>query len=392
MALIIFWNGLYHAKRKQWNLVARCIRAHFGRKKLWKRNVKFAVIRPTGWHGESGRANWGGHVTVDFRTQAHVHVSTHHVYRTEAAYGEDEGRDEAACLVLNYLIHHGYAKTAKALQAQLACIPTRAASPALPIPPPMSMSASVPADADSPMMLVDHKIESGEPSMLEQHLSIVRSVLPGDIEGALNELGEHFPDFVELVNAAAEAIRALLFVRSSELIRSQVVQAGTLDVVGCILESWLASKGFAVGPSSSATSMPRETREQHAVRKQVQAEMRAHQQATELARALKRRQDIPHNITMQAIHRRSCMSELTLRAAASEEDDRMDTSVDSATLSDDSSAMQADISGVDSPTPAPDAALAATGSDPDTSTDTSRHQTPAGSNTPTGTVEVPGRN
>ena len=70
----------------------------------------------------------------------------------------------------------------------------------------------------------------------------------------------------------------------------------------------------------------------------------------------------------------------------------MDTSADSATLSDDSSATQADISGVDSPTPASDTASAAAGSDPDTSTDTSRHQTPAGSNTPTGTVEVPGRN
>jgi hypothetical protein len=70
----------------------------------------------------------------------------------------------------------------------------------------------------------------------------------------------------------------------------------------------------------------------------------------------------------------------------------MDTSADSATLSDDSSATQADISGVDSPNPASDTAEAAAGSDPDTSTDTSRHQTPAGSNTPTGTVEVPGRN
>ncbi|KAH9019192.1 hypothetical protein EDB85DRAFT_583342 [Lactarius pseudohatsudake] len=49
-------------------------------------------------------------------------------------------------------------------------------------------------------------------------------------------------------------------------------------------------------------------------------------------------------------------------------------------------------SGVDSPTPASDPASAATGSYPDTSTDTSRHQMPAGSNTPTGTVEVPGRN
>ena len=40
-------------------------------------------------------------------------------------------------------------------------------------------------------------------------------------------------------------------VRVSEPIRSRVVQAGTLDVVGCILEAWLANKGFAVGPSSS---------------------------------------------------------------------------------------------------------------------------------------------
>jgi len=71
----------------------------------------------------------------------------------------------------------------------------------------------------------------------------------------------------------------------------------------------------------------------------------------------------------------------------------MDTSADSAALSDDSNATQADISGVDSPTHTSDAASAAAGSDPDTSTstDTSRNQTPAGSNTPTGAVEVPGR-
>lgn len=71
----------------------------------------------------------------------------------------------------------------------------------------------------------------------------------------------------------------------------------------------------------------------------------------------------------------------------------MDTSADSAALSDDSNATQADISGVDSPTPPSDAASAAAGSDADTSTstDTSRNQTPAGSNTPTATVEVPGR-
>src|SRR5712671_1093909 len=36
----------------------------------------------------------------------------------------------------------------------------------------------------------------------------------------------------------------------SELIRSRVVQAGALDIVGCILKSWLASKGFTIRPSS----------------------------------------------------------------------------------------------------------------------------------------------
>ncbi|KAI9507871.1 hypothetical protein F5148DRAFT_1201335 [Russula earlei] len=179
-------------------------------------------------------------------------------------------------------------------------------------------------------------------------------------------------------------------VRGSELIRSRVVQAGTLDVVGCILESWLASKGFAVGPSSSATGMPRETREQRAARKQAQAELRARQQA---ARDFEQRQDFLHG-SIQTIRGRSRASELTIRAAAAaEEDERMDTSLDSAALSDDSNATQADISGVDSPVPTFDAASAAAGSDQDTatSTDTSRNQTPAGSNTPTGTVEVPGR-
>jgi hypothetical protein len=207
-------------------------------------------------------------------------------------------------------------------------------------------------------------------------------------------------------------------VRGSEVIRSRVVQAGTLDVVGCILESWLASKGFAVGPSSSATGMPRETREQRAARKLAQAEMRARQQVADVTRALERRQDVPHD-SMQTIRGRSRASELTIRATIDvsvnlqptrrptphpgdsltfsllilQDDDRMDTSADSAALSDDSNATQADISGVDSPTPTSDAAFAAAGSDVDTSTstDTSRNQTPAGSNTPTVTVEIPGR-
>ncbi|KAG6875864.1 hypothetical protein C0993_006992, partial [Termitomyces sp. T159_Od127] len=78
-------------------------------------------------------------------------------------------------------------------------------------------------------------------------------------------------------------------VRGSEPIRTRVVQAGTLDVVGCILEAWLANKGFAVGPSSSATGMPRETREQRQARRDAAAAavaqgQREQQQQAELER------------------------------------------------------------------------------------------------------------
>ncbi|KAI9460184.1 SPRY-domain-containing protein [Lactarius psammicola] len=152
--------------------------------------------------------NW--HILDSARDTTGIHASREGADGASPTSTEDEGRGEAARLVLNYLIHHGYAKTAEALQTQLARIPT----------------PSVP-DADSPMMmLADHEKESGEPSMLEQRLSIVRSVRQGDIEDALNELGERFPDvlardggmirlklrcrqFVELVNAAAEEKRVL---------------------------------------------------------------------------------------------------------------------------------------------------------------------------------------
>ncbi|KAF9255431.1 hypothetical protein L218DRAFT_350966 [Marasmius fiardii PR-910] len=71
-------------------------------------------------------------------------------------------------------------------------------------------------------------------------------------------------------------------VRGSEPIRSRVVQAGTLEVVGCILEAWLDSRGFG-GPAPPGTV--RETREQrHARRIQRQQQ----DEAAELARALQR--------------------------------------------------------------------------------------------------------
>lgn len=77
-------------------------------------------------------------------------------------------------------------------------------------------------------------------------------------------------------------------VRGSEPIRSRVVQAGTLEVVGCILEAWLAGKGFAVGPGATASGQPRESREQRLARRQAQNEARQRDQAAQLARALQR--------------------------------------------------------------------------------------------------------
>ncbi|KAI0058792.1 hypothetical protein BV25DRAFT_1810294 [Artomyces pyxidatus] len=91
-------------------------------------------------------------------------------------------------------------------------------------------------------------------------------------------------------------------VRGSKPIWPSVVQAGTLEVVGCVLEAWLASKGFAVGPSSSATGLPRESREQRSARKQDQ---RARQQAAELARALHRQQQSGRQETSRVARRQS---------------------------------------------------------------------------------------
>jgi hypothetical protein len=134
-------------------------------------------------------------------------------------------------------------------------------------------------------------------------------------------------------------------VRGSEPIRSRVVQAGTLDVVGCILEAWLANKGFAVCPSSSATGMPRETREQRLARRLAMAEqLRQREEAAELAIALQRQ----------------------IQTA-------------DADLSMDDLASNANQSHPSVPT------------DTDTSTDTSTAATPIRSNTPTGAVFVPSR-
>ncbi|KAF6746909.1 hypothetical protein DFP72DRAFT_759905, partial [Ephemerocybe angulata] len=127
-------------------------------------------------------------------------------------------------------------------------------------------------------------------------------------------------------------------VRGSEQIRTRVVQAGTLDVVGCVLEAWLASKGFAVGPTSSVSGAPRETKEQRMARKTAQLEQRQREEAAQLQRALQR--------------------QLQMGQAQQRQDDSMDIS----------------------PT-----------HDNDLSADNSIATTPLGSGTPTGSVVIPSR-
>ncbi|KAF9460214.1 hypothetical protein BDZ94DRAFT_1266533 [Collybia nuda] len=140
-------------------------------------------------------------------------------------------------------------------------------------------------------------------------------------------------------------------VRGSEPIRSRVVQAGTLDVVGCILEAWLANKGFAVGPSSSATGIPRETREQRQARREAHIQQRNREQAAMLARELQRQVSIERQVRP--------------------EDISMDVSP--------------------SPSTTISAGASTTNSDTEMSTDASTAATPVESGTPTGSVVIPSR-
>lgn len=177
-----------------------------------------------------------------------------------AAAEDDQGREEAGRLVLSYLVHHGYAKTAHAFETQLARTaavrrqaeePLRPASPALPVPPrpgPEPATADPDADADSPMPDADDDdddaddaddgatllagVASAAPAArgsstreaLEQRLAIVHAVQRGDMDTALWGAEARFPEvlareqglvllklrcrkFVELVNEAAEMKR-----------------------------------------------------------------------------------------------------------------------------------------------------------------------------------------
>jgi hypothetical protein len=92
----IIRNRLYATKPHKWRFAKKRIQEHFTRRRLSCRGVVKAVVRysmilafvvvtltifcrPMGWHGESGAAKAGGHITVDFYQQDNNHAATHHV-------------------------------------------------------------------------------------------------------------------------------------------------------------------------------------------------------------------------------------------------------------------------------------------------------------------------
>ncbi|KAI9428397.1 hypothetical protein H4582DRAFT_2084789 [Lactarius indigo] len=93
MSLVIVLGELYRAKRSKRKraVTKNRINAHFLRNRGWleKMGVKVATVRNIGWHGESGAAGSGGHLTVDFTREDGSHVTTHHIYPTDEAYGDE---------------------------------------------------------------------------------------------------------------------------------------------------------------------------------------------------------------------------------------------------------------------------------------------------------------
>jgi hypothetical protein len=98
----IILKTLYASSQAKQNFVKAQVAWHYKKKNLEAKGVEIAKVRygvffsfnapsvlstfsTTGWHGESGQAKSGGHVTVDFESNA-GHVVTEHVYRSNKAY------------------------------------------------------------------------------------------------------------------------------------------------------------------------------------------------------------------------------------------------------------------------------------------------------------------
>ncbi|KAG8962269.1 hypothetical protein FRC03_004467, partial [Tulasnella sp. 419] len=200
-------------------------------------------------------------------------------------------------------------------------------------------------------------------------------------------------------------------VRGSESVRSRVVQAGMLDVVSAVLECWLVSKGFAVCPSPTGSGAPRESKE---VRVQRRLELLERRQrdgnavpAAELARALSglpaqtREHHDSTSITVTSRTQRGNQDQSSgTPASASQDQSRFESSQDEGQSLQRRDTLRALDSGRVNPSSSSTAPLPiphrrSSNGTPSTSgnvsEDTSANVTPAGGNTPTGSITVSSR-
>jgi hypothetical protein len=192
---------------------------------LQARNVTWAAIMNTPLRREfitNSPPSRGG-VDTDSDTKPDVHAMD---VAAAAAMGS-EGRGPINQLVLSYLSHHGYAKTARAFQAQCE---TRGGlvgaaggeEGVVPLPVPAPTSSSLPpredVDVDMDMDLTPPSKKSSttlpttttstistfdgwgpgtHPNDIELRTRIVNSVIEGDIDTALNETARWHPKVLE---------------------------------------------------------------------------------------------------------------------------------------------------------------------------------------------------
>lgn len=96
-----------------------------------------------------------------------------------SALTEDESKSVLNQLVLSYLVHHGYAKTARAFQKQQS-----------------SVSTVPESDVDMDCVTESDELDDFEGD-IERRTGIVNSVTNGDIDTALEEIRKHYPAVLE---------------------------------------------------------------------------------------------------------------------------------------------------------------------------------------------------
>ncbi|KIM84722.1 hypothetical protein PILCRDRAFT_67832 [Piloderma croceum F 1598] len=110
---------------------------------------------------------------------------------TAAAAMGSEGRGPINQLVLSYLSHHGYAKTARAFQAQYVDMDMDLT------PPSKKSSTALPTTTTTTLSTFDGWGPGTHPNDIELRTRIVNSVIEGDIDTALNETARWHPKVLE---------------------------------------------------------------------------------------------------------------------------------------------------------------------------------------------------